>query len=123
MFDILLRFREQRVALVAEKEKAFLDIEVHEKDRDSLRFVCVKDVLRSNMNLAVYRFCRVVFGVNSSPLLLNAALRYHIGKNAAQDAQFSEKLLQSFYVDDLATGEKSTESAYSLYDKANQRMA
>ena len=123
LFDILLRFREQRVALVADIEKAFLNIEVHEKDRDSLRFVWVKDVLRSNMNLAVYRFCRVVFGVNSSPFLLNATLRHHIGKYAAQDAQFSEKLLRSFYVDDLATGEKTTESAYSLYDKANKRMA
>ncbi|XP_028404089.1 uncharacterized protein LOC114526762 [Dendronephthya gigantea] len=34
LFDILVRFREQSVALVADIEKAFLNIEVHEKDRD-----------------------------------------------------------------------------------------
>ena len=123
LFDILLPFREQMVALVADIEKAFLNIEVHEKDRDSLRFLWVDNVLRGNLNLAVYQFCRVVFAVNSSPFLLNATLRHHIGKYPAQDPQFSDKMLRSFYVDDLASGENNTEEAYSLYIKANQRMA
>ena len=123
LFDILLRFREQRVAIVADIEKAFLNIEVHEKDRDSLRFLWVDDVLRNNLNLVVYRFCRVVFGVNSSPFLLNATLRYHISKYAIHDKNFADKLLRSFYVDDLATGESSTEDAYLLYTKAKERMS
>jgi hypothetical protein len=122
LFDILLRFREQRVALVADIEKAFLNIEVHERDRDSLRFLWVDDVLRNNLNLVVYRFCRVVFGVNSSPFLLSATLRHHISKYAVYDKDFADKLLRSFYVDDLATGEASTESAYLLYTKARERM-
>ena len=61
LFDILLRFREKRVAIVANIEKAFLNIEVHEKDRDSLRFLWVDVVLRNNLSLLVYRFCRVVY--------------------------------------------------------------
>ena len=122
LFDILLRFREQRVAIVADIEKAFLNIEVHEKDRDSLRFLWVDNVLRNNLNLVVYRFCRVVFGVNSSPFLLNATLRHHISKYAIHDRNFADKLLRSFYVDDLATGEASTEAAYLLYTKAKERM-
>ena len=122
LFDILLRFREQRVAIVADIERAFLNIEVHKKDRDSLRFLWVDDVLRNNLNLVVYRFCRVVFGVNSSPFLLNATLRHHISKYAIHDKNFADKLLRSFYVDDLATGEASTEDAYLLYTKAKERM-
>ncbi|XP_046841993.1 uncharacterized protein LOC124436110 [Xenia sp. Carnegie-2017] len=122
LFDILLRFREQRIALIADIEKAFLNIEVHERDRDSLRFLWVDDVLRNNLNLVVYRFCRVVFGVNSSPFLLNSTLRHHISKYLQCDREFSEKLLKSFYVDDLASGESSTERAYQLYRKANERM-
>ncbi|XP_046856074.1 uncharacterized protein LOC124449168 [Xenia sp. Carnegie-2017] len=122
LFDILLRFREQRIALIADIEKAFLNIEVHERDRDSLRFLWVDDVLRNNLNLVVYRFCRVIFGVNSSPFLLNSTLRHHISKYLQCDREFSEKLLKSFYVDDLASGESSTERAYQLYRKANERM-
>ena len=38
IFDILLRFRVHRVALAGDIEKAFLMIEVDEKDRDVLRF-------------------------------------------------------------------------------------
>ena len=122
LFDILLRFREQRVAIVADIEKAFLNIEVHEKDRESLRFLWIDDVLRNNLNLVVYRFCRVVFGVNSSPFLLNATLRHHISKYAIHDRNFDDKLLRRFYVDDLVTGEASAEPAYLLYTKAKERM-
>ena len=75
LFDILLRFHEKRVAMVVDIEKAFLNIEVHEKDRDSLRFLWVGDVLRNNLSLAVYCFCRVVFGVHSSPFLLKRYIR------------------------------------------------
>ena len=39
IFDILLRFRLQRVALTGDIEKAFLMVSVDQKDRDSLRFL------------------------------------------------------------------------------------
>ena len=80
LFDILVRFRILRVALVADIEKAFLNVEVDEGDRDSLRFLWVDDVASDSPNLVVYRFCRVVFGLNSSPFLLNATLRHHFMK-------------------------------------------
>ena len=38
IFDILLRFRHQRVALTGDIEKAFLMVSVREKDRDSFAF-------------------------------------------------------------------------------------
>ena len=94
---------------------------MHEKDRDSLRFLWVDDVLRNNLTLVVYRFCRVVFSVNS-PFLLNAILRDHISKFAIHDKHFADILLRSFYVDDLATGEASIEAVYLLYTKAKERM-
>ena len=39
LFGILLRFREKRVALIGDIEKAFLNIEVDERDRDCLKFL------------------------------------------------------------------------------------
>ena len=62
----------------------------------------------------MYRFNRVVFGVNSSPFLLDAVLRHHIGKYAQQDAEFAGKLSRSFYVNDLETGENSTENPFGI---------
>ena len=44
MFDILIRFREHPVVLVGDIEKAFLNIEVHRRDRDCPRFLWVKDL-------------------------------------------------------------------------------
>ena len=68
LFDILIRFGEKRVALTGDIEKAFLDIEVDSADRDYLRFLWLENVREPCSRIAVYRFCRVVFGLNASPL-------------------------------------------------------
>ena len=39
LFDILLRFRAHPVVLTAGIEKAFLQVGIHEPDRDNLRFL------------------------------------------------------------------------------------
>ena len=64
LYDILIRFREKRVALVGDIEKAFLNIAVNKRDRDFLRCLWVKSVDSKQLDPIVYRFCRVVFGVN-----------------------------------------------------------
>lgn len=48
LFEILVRFRENRVALVGDIEKAFLNIAVDVNDRDCLRFLWVDDARDSN---------------------------------------------------------------------------
>ncbi|GFW58257.1 integrase catalytic domain-containing protein [Trichonephila clavipes] len=62
------RFRIYPVGIVANIEKAFLMLSVAPKDRDYLRFFSP-----CNEKQLVYRHCRVVFGVSSSPYLLNAS--------------------------------------------------
>ena len=92
IFKILLRFRERKIALVADIEKAFLNIGVHEEDRDALRFLWVDNLEKEDPELVLYRFCRVVFGVNSSPFLLNATLQHHISQYSS-DPEFVVNLL------------------------------
>ena len=123
LFDILVRFRENSVVLIGDIEKAFLNVEVDKEDRDYLRFLWVKDVVSGNFEVVVYRFCRVVFGLNASPFLLNATLRHHIEQYSESDPVFVKKMKDRFYVDDLVAGGKATNEVKDLYEKAKTRMA
>ncbi|XP_057292161.1 uncharacterized protein LOC130614736 [Hydractinia symbiolongicarpus] len=69
VFDILLRFRTNYVALVADIQQAFLNIEIAEKDRNYLRFLWKENPTENDSKLIIYRFLRVVFGLTCSPFL------------------------------------------------------
>ena len=53
-------------------EKAFLMVGIAEEDRDVLRFLWVDNIEKKNPEIMVLMFTRAVFGVFSSPFLLNA---------------------------------------------------
>eukprot|EP00794_Sanderia_malayensis_P004267 gene4267-biopygen3471 len=122
LFEILLRFREHHIAIISDIEKAFLNVEVEPDDRDCLRFLWVDNIEEKDPAVNVYRFKRVVFGVNSSPFLLNAVLRYHISLYQGRDPNLSEKLAKSFYVDDLVSGSKNVEEGRELFQNAKAYM-
>jgi len=65
ILDILIRFRLQPIALVADIEKAFLMIAVREEDRDVLRFLSVDNVKTAEPKIVEYRFARVAFQLES----------------------------------------------------------
>ena len=68
------------------------------------------------------RFTRVVFGVTSSPFLLNATIRFHLESFIESHRALVDKLLRSFYVDDLVTGADTEEEAFLLYSDAKALM-
>lgn len=102
--EVLLTFRLYIIVLLADIEKAFLQICVSKEDRDLLRFLWYD----KEGNLEVYRFTRVPFGTGPSPFLLNATLKYHLEK-IVEDQELLELLLRSLYVDDVLTGGKTPE--------------
>ena len=122
LFNILLRFRHNKVCLIGDIEKAFLNIGINEVDRDCLRFLWVSDTKADKPDVQVYRYNTAVFGVRSSPFLLNAVLRHHIESFKNVDPEFVFKLSESFYVDDLVTGCETTEETFCLYEKARDRL-
>ena len=71
--DVLLTFRPGIIGVSADIKKAFLQISVSAKDRDFLRLWYVNGKIR------VFRHKRV-FGVTSSPFLLEATLEHHFNR-------------------------------------------
>ena len=123
IFDILLRFRASRVALTGDVEKAFLIVGITKEDRDVLRFLWVDDIQKRCLEIVVLRFTRVVFGVCSSPFLLDATMKYHIERYKNEDPEFVDQFLRSIYVDDLSSGATDSDAAYELYLKSKLRLA
>ena len=120
ILDILLRFRVHRVALTGDIEKAFLMISMAEKDRDVLRFLWVNNIRQDPPEICTFRFARVVFGVSSSPFLLNATIRHHLEQFLSSHADVVQNLLRSTYVDDIVTGAESDDQAFNLYTDAKE---
>ena len=115
IFDLLLRFRVHKVVFIADIEKAFLMISMAREDRDVLRFLWVDDIGKDQPDLLTLRFTRVVFGVAASPFLLNATIHHHLENYLTSQPAMMEKLLRSFYVDDVVTGSSDEQGAYTLY--------
>ncbi|KAL5472994.1 hypothetical protein EMCRGX_G027441 [Ephydatia muelleri] len=110
-------------SLSGDIEKAFLMISVSEEDRDALRFLWVEDLSSHLPRLVTLRFARVVFGVSSSPFLLNATLRYHMERYRTSDPSFVDQFVRSVYVDDITSGADTEEEALELAMKSRQRLA
>ena len=55
----------------------------------------------------VYKFCRVVFGLNSSPFLLNATIKHLLNRYIENEQFVIQRLKKDLYVDDLISGNNS----------------
>ena len=73
------------------------------------------DPTKEDPSIVVYRFTRVVFGVSSSPFLLNATVRHHLELHSEMHGDLVSKVLRSIYVDDIVA---SSQSDYRLYTGA-----
>ena len=88
-----------------------------------LRFLWVDDIDNPSPEIVVPRFTRVVFGVSSSPFLLNTTIKHHIERYKEADPEFVEKFLRFIYVDDLSSGAPESNKGYELYLKSKLRLA
>ncbi|KAM7302220.1 uncharacterized protein ISCGN_017737 [Ixodes scapularis] len=121
LLPVLLQFRMQKVVLTADIQRAFLQIEIAEYDRDALRFLWFEKTPRPGEplpDIKEWRMTRVPFGTTASPFLLGATIRHHLKNVSDSNKDIAALLLDSFYVDDLLIGAASTEEARRLADGA-----
>ena len=102
LYNILLRFRIGKIGIIADIKQTFLQIFIDDNDRDLIRFLWFENINDPWSKIVIYRFTRVVFGLNSSPFLLNATLQHQLSKYLpiADISFYIEKLMRDLYVDD-----------------------
>lgn len=125
LFQVLLNFRMGKIALIADIEKAFLQIEITERDRDSHSFLWYKESFKDISDLSeivTYRMKRVTFGVNCSPFLLAATLKKHLQSQPDDLRNTSDILASSFYVDDLVVAVDEGQMAEQIYRQSKEIM-
>ena len=102
----MLGFRKDRYAAKADIEKAFPQVGIAQEDRDVLRCLWIEEG-----QVCVYRFARLPFGLSSSPFILQATLRRHLGENNVDD-QTMQNFIASIYVDDSVWSEAELDKLY-----------
>jgi hypothetical protein len=117
---MLIRFRIHRVAIVADIEKAFLQIGLQNDQRDVTRFLWLKNTSKpvfNSTNIQEYKFCRVPFGIIASPFLLGATLQCHL---ELYNNDIAEKIINTIYVDNLITGTDTDFEGIPFYNGAKE---
>ncbi|XP_068213991.1 uncharacterized protein [Palaemon carinicauda] len=120
LFDLLVRFRMNKFACIADIEKAFLQIGLQQHHRDFTRFLWLEDPFDENSRVKTYRFRSVLFGATCSPFLLQMTLQYHFQRS---HSPYSGVLLFSFYVDNFQHNADNEQQLVELYDVANVEMS
>ena len=123
LFEILLRFRLFKVTVLADIEKAFLQVCIDQDDIDSLRILWYDDALQQTRNVGVFRYLMVVFefvcspfrGALDDPPTIRVQLKRWLEQAVTEEDRCGlKRLLESFYVDDLTLSVPSDNEAEKL---------
>ena len=118
LLGILVRFRKEAVAMMADVEQMFHNFVVREDHRNFLRFFWFKDN-NPDSDLIEYRMTVHVFGNTPSPAVATYGLRRSV-EHAEQDVQHFVK--QNFYVDDGLVSEPDDSKAVDLMHKTQAAL-
>ena len=119
---ILLRSRIYNNILLADVEKAFLQVGLHLNDRDVTRSLWVQNLDKpaTPENITVYRFACFPFGVVSSSFFLTAVIQHHLQH---QQSWLAHSILRNLYVDNVLIGTEDTVSTKRSYTEAKRIFA
>ena len=122
LFDVVIKFRSYPIAVVADIEKAFHQIQIKPVDRKMLRFLWFYNTDKEIPDIKQYQFRRLVFGLTSSPAILASTIKHHLDKFVEKEPDVTSLLDSSLYVDDLAGGVSNDKETENLHDKAQAIM-
>ncbi|XP_046568630.1 uncharacterized protein LOC124277021 [Haliotis rubra] len=118
LFEILLRFRKQPIALVCDISEMYLQIEVKPEDRKYLRFLWRP--MNSNEEPQVYEFNRVLFGLNCSPFLAQYISQEHAKAHQNEFPLAVETVVSFTYMDDSMDSVEDDMTGIELYNQLSE---
>jgi hypothetical protein len=114
LVSVLLKFRQEPVAVMADIEKMFYQVNVSRDDRDCLRFYWWPDG-NIESTPTVCRMTVHLFGAISSPSCSTFALQQTVHANRDKfDSMIGDVALNNFYVDDLLCSLPTDEMAIQV---------
>ena len=120
LFDVLLRFRRQPVALVCDIAEMYLRIGIAHEDKPFHRFLWRG--IDQDRQPDTYQFDRVVFGVNSSPFQAQFVLQHHAKKFKDTFPLAAETVLRSTYMDDSMDSVANEDQGIELHKQLSQLL-
>ena len=119
LVGVLLRFRQQPVALMCDIQKMFHRFRVDPGDRDYLRFLWWEDG-DTTQEAAQYRMKVHIFGATSSPGCANYGLQHLAEQYQAEFPMAAKFIRRNFYVDDGVISVSDTASAIALANEVRE---
>ena len=112
LIGTLFRFREGPIALTADIESRFLQVQVPERDKSCLRLLWRPTV---NEPVQIYEYERHVFGAKSSPTCSNYALKQVAIDNEDEFPIAAKTIQNNFYMDDFIKSVEKPEEAIKVF--------
>ena len=114
LVGVILRFRQERIALASDIEGMFHQVRVHECDQNALRFLWFEDG-NSSKDVTEYQMAVHLFGATSSPSVCCFALKEtaNYQENHCSSSAVST-IHNNFYMDDLLKSTSTPEEASAL---------
>ncbi|XGW34445.1 hypothetical protein V3C99_018379 [Haemonchus contortus] len=112
---------DSEIAIIPDVEKAFLQVRIHEDDRDYTRCMWPHEykLPPTPDNIQILRFTRVTFGLKTSPFLLAGTIHFHLN-TYKEDVQFMTQIKDNLYVDNLILTAESADTSRHIYARAKQ---
>ena len=120
---VLIRFRQEQIAIASDIKAMFHQVRVNPKDRDSLRFLWWPkgDLSQEPKD---HQMQVHIFGATSSPSCANFCLRRVADDNEEDfDAETLDTVHRNFYVDDCLKSVSTTEQAVKLTSELRELLS
>ena len=115
---VIMRFRENRIALCADIEQMFMQVKVDPKDRPYLRFLW-----NNSGHIETYEYTSHIFGATDSPCIASYALRRSAQDNPKTYPRVQKVIERNVYMKDLFVAVPSPNEATNIIHDTRKVLA